>query len=179
MKSLASLPEELHEQVVRAMLAGEEPLWIAQPIPSLVNRLTVPSIFFAVFAVFFSALFVAFAGWAGMPFLLIFIAIPTATPFLVRRRMRRTVYVLTARRALLLRPEGRKGWQTVAWPLAPGMVKERVLRADGSGDLIFGYEGGSDKDSNPVPMGFFNLPELRRLEQLLMDITEPRPAMKG
>lgn len=179
MKSVASLPEELHEQVMRAMLPGEEPLWVAQPIPSLVNRLTVPSIFFAVFAVFFSALFVAMAGWVGVPFLLILIAIPTATPFLIRWRMRRTVYLLTARRALLLRPEGRKGWQTVAWPLAPGMVKERVLRADGSGDLIFGYEGDRESDTNPVPMGFFNLPELRRLEQLLMDITEPQPVAKG
>ncbi len=179
MKSVASLPEELHEQVMRAMLPGEEPLWVAQPIPSLVNRLTVPSIFFAVFALFFSALFVAIAGWVGVPFLLILIAIPAAMPFVIRRRMRRTVYLLTVRRALLLRPEGRRSWQTVAWPLAPGMVKERVLRADGSGDLIFGYEGGKEGNTNPVPMGFFNLPELRRLEQLLMDITEPRPITKG
>lgn len=179
MKSLASLPEELHEQVMRAMLPGEEPLWIAQPIPSLVNRLTIPSIFFTVFALFFSVLFVVMAGWVGVPFLLILIAIPAATPFLVRRRMQRTVYLLTARRALLLRPEGRRSWQTLAWPLAPGMVKERVLRADGSGDLIFGYEGGKDGDSTAVPMGFFNLPELRRLEQLLMDITEPLPVAKG
>ena len=122
MKSLASLPEELHKQVMRAMLPGEEPLWIAQPIPSLVNRLTIPSIFFTVFALFFSVLFVAMAGWVGVPFLLILIAIPAAMPFVIRRRMRRTVYLLTVRRALLLRPEGRRSWQTLALCAGAGIA---------------------------------------------------------
>ena len=56
MISVASLPEELHEQVVRAMQPGEEPVWAAQPVPTLVNQLSSPYIFFGCLGLFFFVL---------------------------------------------------------------------------------------------------------------------------
>lgn len=173
MKCLSSLSEELREQVLLAMLPGEEPVWVAQPIPTLVNRLSIPHIFFAVFALMFSVLLIVLGGLVALPFLLVFTGIPVAGPILIYRRMRRTVYVLSETRALVVRPTWRKAWETMSWPLTPGLVKERELRADGSGDLILGYEVTKDAegDYSSVPQGFLNLPELRRVEQMLADVT--------
>lgn len=173
MISLVSLPEKQHEQVLRAMQPGENPVLVACPKPTVVNRVSQPYIFFLVFAIFFVALLVFCCGFTALPFLLLFIALPLGGVWYTYWQMQRTVYIITERRALVVRATGRKGWQTLSWPLTPGLVKERVLRADGSGDLILGYETSRDAegDNTTVPQGFFNLPELRRVEQLLMDIS--------
>lgn len=178
MISLASLPEKLYEQVLRAMQPGEEPVLVARPKLTVVNRVSLPYIFFLVFAIFFVSLWVFCSGFAALPFLALFIALPAGGVWYTYWQMQRTVYIITERRALVVRATGRKGWQTLSWPLTPGLVKERVLRADGSGDLILGYETSRDAegDSTTVPQGFFNLPELRRVEQLLLDIA---PAPRG
>lgn len=178
MTSLASLPEKLHEQVLRAMQPGEEPVLLARPKPTVVNRVSQPYIFFLVFAIFFVSLWVCCVGFAALPFLVLFIAFPVVGIWRTYWQMQRTVYIITERRALVVRATGRKGWQTLSWPLDPGLVKERVLRADGSGDLILGYETSrdADGDSTTVPQGFFNLPDVRRVEQILMDIA---PAPRG
>lgn len=172
MISLASLPEKLHEQVLRAMWPGEEPVLVARPVPTIVNRVSKPYIFFLVFAIFFVSLFVFCSGFAALPFLALFIALPVGGIWRTYWQMQRTVYIITERRALVVRAAGRKAWQTLSWPLTAGLVKERVLRADGSGDLILGYESSRDAEggTTSVPQGFFNLPELRRVEQILMDI---------
>lgn len=176
MISISSLSDELREQVVHAMQSGESPVWIAQPIPSMANQLSTPYLFFSGFGVFFSALVYIVAGLLNiyMLFSLLFIGVAVGMVFIIRRRMKRTVYILTEQRAIVLRPTGvtkTGGWQLIAWPLSAGLVKERVLRNDGSGDLIFGYEPKKSSEDTTVPMGFFNLPELRRVEQMLMDIT--------
>ena len=154
------------------MLPGEEPIWVAQPVPTLVNRISTPYLFFSVFALLFSALWVAVGGFFALPFLLLFIGIPVGCVWLIYRRMRYTVYIITGQRALVVRPTGRQGWQTLAWPLSCGLVKESVLQADGSGDLILGYETTRDAegDFTTVPQGFFNLQDVRWVEQLLMNI---------
>lgn len=171
MMSLASLPEKLHEQVLLAMQPGEEPVVVARPKTAVVNRVSQPYIFFFIFAIFFDALFIFCGGFWGLPFLLLFVALPFGGIWYTYWQMRNTVYIITERRALVVRATGRKGWQTLSWPLTPGLVKERMLRADGSGDLIFGYEVHKHDDGHTsVPQGFFNLPELRRVEQMLMDI---------
>lgn len=178
MVSLASLPEKLHEQVLRAMQPGEEPVLVARPIPTVVNRVSQPYIFFLIFAIFFDALFVLCSGFSALPFLLLFIAVPMGGIWYIYWQMQRTVYIITERRALVVRATSGKGWQTLSWPLSAGLVKERVLRADGSGDLILGFETSRDAegDTTTVAQGFFNLPELRRVEQMLMGVA---PAPKG
>ena len=176
MKCLSPLSNELREQVLLAMLPGEQPVWAVQPVPTLVNRLSTPYIFFSGFALVFSTLSIVIGGLFALPFLLVFTGIPVATLILIYRRMRRTVYVITESRALVVRPTWRNGWETMFWTLTPGLVKERVLRADGSGDLIFSYEISKDAegDYTSVPQGFLNLPELRRVEQMLAEVTLPK-----
>ena len=176
MISISSLSDEQREQVEHAMQPGESPVWIAQPIPTLANQLSTPYLFFSGFGVFFSVLVYIVAGLINpyMLFSLLFTGGTVSMVFVIRRRMRRTVYLLTEERALVLRPTGvtkKGGWQVIAWPLSAGLVKARVLRRDGSGDLVFGYEPKKSSEDITVPMGFFNLPELRRVEQMLMDIT--------
>lgn len=173
MKTLARLPEDIREQVCHRLIPGEEPIWCAQPLPTLVNRLTIPSLFFSLFGLFFSALVYVVGGVAMLPFLALLVGVPVAFVFIIRHRMRRTVYLLTEQRALVLRPAGRrKSWQLYSWPLEAGLLKECVLHSDGSGDIILGYEKNrTDRESQSFPMGFFNVPDARRVEMLIMSAT--------
>ena len=175
MKCLSPLPDELREQVLLAMRPGESPVWVARPIPTLRNRMSTPYIFFAVFGMMFSGLILVLSPHAVLSFSVLLVGIPFVFIWYIYRQMKRTVYVITEKRALVVRPVRRKEWETLSWQLTPGLVKERVLRADGSGDLILSYEVEKDAegDGQSVPRGFFNLPELRRVEQLLSEITPP------
>lgn len=169
-----SLPKELREHVQFALQPGEQVVWAAQPIVSLVNRLTIPYFFFLAFALVFYAVFFTVAGWLFAMFPLMFVAIIAWTIWHHYYRMKHSVYVLTEHRALVVRPGARKSWQTIAWPLTADLIKERELRADGSGDLIFGYENNSSRNEGgnaAVPMGFFSVPELRCVEQLLLAVS--------
>lgn len=178
MKCLSPLPDELREHVLQAMLPGEAPVWVAQPVPTLVNQLSSPYIFFGCLGLFFFVLVSVLIGPIN-PYafiILLLTGMAVGMVFLTRRRMGRTIYLITEKRAIVLRPSGlskKSGWQVIDWPLSPGLVKERVLRSNGSGDLIFGYEPKKSSEDTTVPMGFFNLPELRRVEQLLMSIAPP------
>ncbi len=70
------------------------------------------------------------------------------------RRRQRTLYLLTNHRALVLSPG-----ETLAFPLRENMLRERICRPGGSGDLLFEGEEG-DK-------GFTHLPDLARAHREL------------
>jgi hypothetical protein len=53
------------------------------------------------------------------------------------------------------------------------------VRKDGSGDLVLGYEERHSRNgSHTVSRGFMNVPDVRRVEQFLYDLTEAKPEIQ-
>jgi hypothetical protein len=162
LRDAASLPvpPDVGTAIARALDPDETVVWTGRPIAKQLLRRALPRTLFAVpwtaFAIFWmsqamkaSALF---ALW-GVPFVVVGAGM-LAAPWTAHRRARRTAYVLTDRRALVV--ESARSEQDL-WPFGPLAVKsydaerlhqlEVVAREDGSGDVIF------ERTATPGPRG--------------------------
>lgn len=122
---------------------GEELLWVGKPVPTgfqgLTGLLFIQCVAMALFFIIMLCLLAP--GMVLNPvgmllcalFLLPELALGIALPLVKRRQMRRWLYVLTPRRALMLRHDGMR-----EWPLAPGMVRE--YRPGALGSIVLGYK---------------------------------------
>lgn len=92
------------------------------------------------------------------------------SPWRLRELDRRTVYLLTNRRAVVLRPSEFRFRPTQKdYPLEHGMIKEVQEKGDGSGSLVFGYEvQQTDGGENYLPVGFLHVPQLQRVRDILL-----------
>lgn len=102
-------------------------------------------------------------------------------PWRYKRRMERTVYVLTNRRVLVLEPGMLFGERMVAYPLQPNPVKKVHKKKDGSGDIVFAYEQrwkwhtrGSFRA--PSPVGFLAVPQVEQVAQMIAEQVAATPA---
>lgn len=109
----------------------------------------------------------------GVPFVLIGIAM-LLSPWWAYRRAARTVYAATDRRLLIV---------TETWGRAKAVRShscedlgdlKKVERPDGSGDLIFALElvRGRRGRAYQKEIGFFGIPEVRQVEQLVLGLSE-------
>lgn len=100
------------------------------------------------------------------------------SPFWRRKRVMRTLYVVTNRRAIvvqpspfLLKPELR------SWPLNEGLIKSVYADIEGTGDIIFDYRKVHTKHGfRDEPEGFLRVPELDRVHKLLQEQIAAVPA---
>ena len=112
-------------------------------------------------------------GWVmglfGLPFILVGLGM-MLLPFGVLRSARRTVHVLTSKRLLTI-TEGRIKRVKSVFPDQIRSI-ERTERPDGSGNLrlILGYEKDSDGDTVTKTQDLFAIPDVRRVEGLLMEL---------
>ena len=92
-----------------------------------------------------------------------------STPWRMRALDRRTVYLLTSKRAVVLRPSDFRFLPTQKdYPLEHGMIKEVQEQGDGSGSLVFDYEVQHTKSGdNFLPVGFLHVPQLQRVKDIL------------
>ena len=167
-------------QMVEAnLMQNEEVLWVGKPVPRLFSAsnlgafiFSLPWLAFISFWTFMAAqTSLAFAAFS-IPFWCIGIGL-FSSPWWGLRKQKRTVLVITNRRAMELYPGFFGAMKSHVWPLEPGMVKSCTVRKDGSGDLILGYETRHSKNgTHTVAQGFMNVPEVRRLEQFLYELTE-------
>lgn len=150
----AALPASLRTTIDAEMQAGERPVWIGQPIAGRVARGTWPIVAFGVpfaaFALFWIAvarsmtgsmgdpfpIFSLFFPLFGVPFLLIGLGM-VSMPYWAWRSARRSAYVITDRRVLIL-TSSRRGALSVE-SIEPARLQniERTQYPDGSGDLVF------------------------------------------
>lgn len=161
------------------LMQKEEVLWVGKPIPRLFSAgslgsfiFSLPWLAFISFWTFMAAqdnlIFAAFS----IPFWCIGIGL-FSSPWWGLRKQKRTVQVITNRRAMELYPGFFGAMKSHVWLLEPGMVKSCTVRKDGSGDLILGYEERHGKHgTHTVAQGFMNVPEVRRVEQFLYELTE-------
>lgn len=101
--------------------------------------------------------------------------IGVGSPLLILRGLRRTVYVLTNKRALAL--QGIFGRTIRSFePTALGNIS-RKDRADGSGDLLFARELKRDSEGNShyEPVGFLYVRNVREIEGLIRDLARSTP----
>ena len=161
------------------LMQKEEVLWVGKPVPRLFSAsnlgafiFSLPWLAFISFWTFMAAqTSLAFAAFS-IPFWCIGIGL-FSSPWWGLRKQKRTVQVITNRRAMELYPGFFGSMKSHVWPLEPGMVKSCTVRKDGSGDLILGYEERHGKHgTRMVAQGFINVPEVRRVEQFLYELTE-------
>lgn len=107
------------------------------------------------------------------------------TPWRMRALDRRTVYLLTSKRAVVLRPSEFRFHPTQKdYPLEHGMIKEVQEEGDGSGSLVFDYEVQHTKSGdNFLPVGFLHVPQLQRVKDILrsslQEFAEPQQSAEA
>ena len=167
------------------LMRDEEILWVSKPVPRLFSGTGLASFLFSLpwlgFIAFWtwgaaqaSAVFACFS----IPFWCVGLGL-FASPWLHQRTQKRTVYLITNRRALEVYPGLFGSVKNRVWPLEAGMVKSCTMRKDGCGDLVLGYEERHSRNgSHTVSRGFMNVPDVRRVEQFLYDLTEEKPEIQ-
>ncbi len=176
----------LREIVSPEIRHGEKLLWIGKPTPlRVVIQRHVDDLFSAVFVVFVMAIsFSAFSSFGGRSFgtsgflfwllPLIFAAVglyAVGRPLFMFWEATRTVYAVTDYRALILKPKF-GGMSAASYPKLERV--ERTSFADGKGDLVFSSEayrvsGRWGYRTRYRKIGFFGIPDVRRVEELLLE----------
>lgn len=177
------------------MAGGERIEWQAMPIPRWIEPATIAMVLFGIpwtaFAVFWTfgaaygvshspgPWFLSFFPLFGLPFILVGIGL-LSSPFWSRRRARNTIYAITDRRALII--QGARSVETKSF--GPDALAEitRRERRNGTGDVLFSRKEwrDSDGDRQTREIGFFSIPEPRRVETLLRELhARGRPEISG
>jgi hypothetical protein len=198
----ALLPSELDDAIRRELAEGERPVWSGQPLPGAFARSAIPLALFGVpffgFAVFWTVMAAYGAWWGsgspsgssppwfgalfplfGIPFLVIGAGM-LLSPVLARRAARRTVYVLTDRRAIVLEWKPFRGRAVRSYTPERLTKMSRIERRDGSGNLVF--ESDPDRAAQGYPrwtpghgfIGVSNVAEVERLVRAILRLDERR-----
>jgi hypothetical protein len=169
------------QQIAQSQLeSGEQLLWHSRPDP---RRSVLGSLFIVLFGIPWTAfslfwmagasgflfsedgngIFSLFALF-GVPFVLVGLGMLTS-PYWVYQKMKRTVYALTNRRAIII--TGGKSKTIQSYTSKDIGIIERTERANGKGDLIFAIESASKSTQK---IGFMSINDARRVERLMLDV---------
>lgn len=189
MLSNLNIPHELRRKIDSELQPGERIRWVGQPVPRFFTTASIGSVLFAIpwtsFAIFWMwaalgyklpdlreglqlhHLFALF----GVPFVLIGVGM-LSSPILVRQSARKTVYLVTDKRAISFQG----GRSTIIRTYLPEQLKEvyRKDRADGTGDLILSIRRwkDSDGDQRSEEMGFLGIRSPREVERVLRQMVQ-------
>ena len=195
--SFDDLPDDVKQRVADELASGETVTWAGRANPT---RMMLPTLAIMLFAIPWTAFAVFWTGMAfwmtnqapqapgpvgpffsicfplfGLPFIAVGIGMMSA-PYWMRRLAARTVYVVTNRRAILFQA-GFQGMTVRSF--GPDQLKTmyRTERADGSGDIVFREIGTitNDGDRQLNRLGFFGIPEVRYVEELLKTLAASEP----
>lgn len=180
-------PSDISSIVYAELRTGECVTWIGQPIPSRFARRSIGIVLFGIpwtaFALFWMAGASGFKmpdfshGFGifplfGLPFILMGFGM-LSSPYWMRRKARRTAYVITDQRAIIL-AGGAFGSITIR-SFEPDRLKDirRVQKPDGTGDLIFERTWASDGDGGKqsTDHGFLAISDVRNIEGMITRLT--------
>src|SRR5262245_41285862 len=169
------LPEPVRALVQAELQPGESVRWLDQPIPTRFALSALPVFLFAIPWTAFSLFWIWGASQAkcdgreaglfalfGIPFVLVGLGM-FASPGWAMRRARRTVYLVTDRRAVVL-SAGFGGAVSVRSfePEKLGNLR-RDQRADGSGSLVFGQDAVARRNGQRTKdYGFLAVRDVRQ-----------------
>lgn len=172
------LPAPLRALVEAELASGERVTWAEQPIPGRLARSALPIMLFAIPWTLF-ALFWIGGAWAatsrgggadqlfplfGLPFVLVGVAM-LSSPYWAARSAKRTAYVLTDRRAIVMRSEW-TGMTVRSFEREKLGDLRRTQDADGSGDLVFTQDVQSGRRGvTTTDVGFLAIPDVKAAEE--------------
>ncbi len=183
------VPYALREWVDREIEPGERLQWMDMPAPRFFTGPATAAFLFGIPWTAFAVFWTATAAWGtrqasdtgapgafsilfplfGVPFILIGLGM-LSSPLWAYRKARRTVYVITDRRAILF--EG--GRSTTVRSFAPQQLRNvfRKERKDGSGDVVFSSRTwrDSDGDRHAQDVGFMRIQNAKAVEDLIQEL---------
>jgi hypothetical protein len=196
MNTTPAIPGELEDKVKRELEAGESIRWMEQPIPRFFTPISTAVFLFGIPWTVFALFWEVIACWGvlgsisrykqvpgtlifsivfplfGLPFLLVGFGM-LASPLWARRNALKTVYVITDRRAITFDA----GWTVRSY--SPDQLQDifRRERGDGTGDVIFSQRVWLDsgRDRHKQNLGFLNIREAKRVEQMLRELARQHP----
>ena len=181
------------EWVERVLQPGEEVLMVCKPQARLWRSEYSDGALFAIVWIAavcgFSIVLVphvlaeAFEKPAGLLVLLFMLpfwlvsAVFISLPWLNRAVARRTIYLLTNRRAVVLAPNYLMRPTQTDYPLVPDMIQDVRVRPDGSGDVVLGYEECNTRHGTHLePKGFMRVPQVQQVSAIVREyMPEPPP----
>ena len=105
------------------------------------------------------------------PFLLPFILLLCFLPWFRKCYKRRTLYLVSDRRCIILTPRLLLGMKCKSYPLEPNRIKEYEVFSGGIGNIVFDYnhgvQGPTPHDDDRIPEGFLDLPQCKRVVTLI------------
>lgn len=181
------LPMDLQMIVDNELDRGERLLWTGQPKTLRFVLFSLPLVIFAIpwtgFSVFWMLGTLYFGqkmdggilGWIfplfALPFLLIGLGM-LSTPFWISRRMKKTVYAVTNKRAIIFV----KGFSTSVKSYDSKNISSinKRVKADGSGDLLFVEDiyVNSNGRSRTRQVGFWGISEVNKVEDMIEKIRQ-------
>ncbi len=97
-------------------------------------------------------------------FVLPFVILLCVIPWFRKRYKRRTLYLVTDRRCIILAPGLLPGMKCKSYPLEPNRIKEYEIFSGGIGNIAFDYVYTEDSRH---PLGFLDLPQCKRVVTLI------------
>ena len=124
----------------------------------------------------------------GELFVLPFVILLCVIPWFRKCYKRRTLYLVTDRRCIILTPRLLPGMNSKSYPLEPNRIKEYEIFSGGIGNIVFDYNdgvrGATSHDDDRIPEGFLDLPQCKRVVTLIrkqikklhqLDLLPPAP----
>jgi hypothetical protein len=186
---LFELSDELRTSVESELNSQEQIIWVEQPDSWRLARATLPVLLFAIpwtaFALFWTSMAAVGVGqgagmgplrWAfplfGVPFIVIGLGM-LSSPYWAFRSAKRSVYILTTQRAILLHG----GWFSInvrSFEPAALTSLDRKQRRDGSGDLIFTHDWRPHNNGHAAGnnVGFVAVRDVKHVEDLVRTLAQ-------
>ena len=104
-------------------------------------------------------------------FVLPFVILLCVIPWFRKYFKRRTLYLVSDRRCIILTPRLLPGMKCKSYPLEPNRIKEYEVFSGGIGNIVFDYNdgvrGATSHDDDRIPEGFLDLPQCKRVVTLI------------
>jgi len=160
-----SLTQRERRVIDRTLGMDEQLLLVTRPDPTILKAERL--IHFGV------AAFILIVSEAEL-FVLPFVILLCVIPWFRKCYKRRTLYLVTDRRCLILSPRLLPGMNCKSYPLEPNRIKEYEIFSGGVGNIVFDYDysatnaySGSDPEDERSPLGFLDLPQCKRVVTLI------------
>lgn len=183
------IPAELEYALKNELEGGEEIRWADQPQPMRMATQMIPLCIFGLFFGGFAAFWITMAAVGtsripsnaptaisflplfGLPFLLIGLSM-ICSPLFGYWAAQRTVYAVTDRRAMSL--VMRRTRVVKSYHARDIDAIQRVERADGTGDVTFAHQYGTDSRGyrTTTNIGFYGIHQPHEVEQLIQAIVD-------